>query len=492
MAPGHFVRGGEFQPPDGPRDLQVAAAMTAAHTKAPPWTIDSGRAMVCRVNVYVCQGARGPLNSVVTVPGSKSLTNRAMIVAALADGSSLIRNALLAEDTHRMIDALRTLNVPVTVDEEANVIEVTGCRGQIPESDAVLHCGNAGTVIRFCTALCALGHGRYELDGSARMRRRPIGGLTACLQRLGCGIEFPGEEGFPPVVVHAGGLDGGQIRVAGMESSQFVSALLLISPYLHGDLLLEIDADLPSRPYIHMTKEVMEDFGVAVLFQDDATGTGSDPRGGDKSMKCIVPAPQRYVGRSYTIEPDASNATYFLTAAAVAGGRVTVEGLGTESTQGDTAFVDILERMGCAIEREAKRLSVSGPPSGSPLRGLEVDLNAMPDTVMTLAAVALFADGPTTIRNVANLRIKESDRLNALATELRKLGAEVVEQAHGLTILPPISLRPAELETYDDHRMAMSFAVIGLGCPGLTIRDPQCCEKSFPDFFSRYERMLAS
>ncbi len=429
-------------------------------------------------SVYRCPQAHGPLDATVELPGSKSLTNRALVAAALADGVSILSNVLIADDTLLMIEALRQLGIAVTVDERACATEVTGCRGHLPESSANLYCGNSGTTIRFLTAMTALGQGRYELDGVARMRRRPIGGLGSALQTLGAGIEYLGEEGFPPLVVHAQGLRGGQVAFETPESSQWVSALLLAAPYARGDVFVEVQGDLPSRPFVAMTTAMMERFGVEVI--QDARET----------LRLIVEAPQCYTAAHLAIEPDATNATYFLAAAAVAGGRVTVRGLTADSLQGDIRFVEILEKMGCRATWGPRDLSVEGPAATQCLRGVDVDLNAMPDTVPTLAALAIFADSPTTIRNVANLRVKETDRLRALKTELSKLGADVDELPDGLVIRPPPQLTPAAIDTYDDHRMAMSFALVGLRCPGLVINDPQCCAKTFPDFFPRFEALV--
>ncbi len=458
--------------------------------------------MLARMSAYRCKPVSGPLDATVVLPGSKSLTNRALVAAALADGTSVLRNVLFAEDTLLMMEALRTLGIALTSDEYDCVVEVSGCRGHIPESEANLFCGNSGTTLRFLTALVALGQGRFHLDGIARMRKRPIGGLVEALQALGAGIEYPGEEGFAPVVVHAHGLRGGHVAFDSPQSSQLVSALLLAAPYASRDVLIEVAGDVPSIPYLKMTTAIMERFGVAVLEdlgdsrarglparRDFVPPAAQEPRG---ALRFIVEAPQRYQAASLSIEPDASNATYFLAAAAIAGGRVVVQGLGLASVQGDVGFVDVLERMGCGVSREPTRLSVEGPPEGVRLRGIDVDLNDMPDTVPTLAVLALFADSPTTIRNVGSLRLKESDRLAALRQELTKLGATVDERPDGLIIRPPERLTPAAIDTYDDHRMAMSFALAGLKCPGLVINDPQCCAKTFPDFFERFERICVA
>ncbi len=433
------------------------------------------------MSTYHCQPATQPLDAVVTLPGSKSITNRALVVSALADGTSLIKGMLLAEDTRRMIEALRALGITITVDEQNRVAEVTGCRGQLPADRANLFCGNSGTTIRFCTALTALGHGRFQLDGIERMRRRPIGELADVLRALGAGVECPDREGYPPIIVHARGLGGGHVAFESPQSSQSVSGLMLASPYAMRDVLIDITGTVTSATYLKMTTSVMDHFGVSVIEQY-----------AERNAKLIIAAPQRYAGTTYAVEPDASNATYFLAAPAVAGGRVTVEGLGTGSIQGDVRFVDILERMGCTVTREPMRLTVTGPAEGRRLHGVDVDLNDMPDTAQTLAVLALFADGATTIRNAGNLRVKETDRLDALHRELGKLGARVDESDDGLRIEPPERIPPATIDTYGDHRMAMSFAVAGLGCEGIVINDPQCCGKTFPGFFEQFERMASA
>ncbi|UCE59578.1 MAG: 3-phosphoshikimate 1-carboxyvinyltransferase [Phycisphaerales bacterium] len=427
---------------------------------------------------YACTPVSGPLDAVVTVPGSKSVTNRALIAAALADGDSLLSNVLLADDTRLMIDALRTLGFAITVDEGDSVTEVTGCRGHLPACEGELFCGNSGTTMRFCTALAALGHGRFLLDGIERMRERPIGELAEVLQTLGTGIEYLGTDGYPPIAVHATGLSGGHVAFRSPRSSQMVSALLLAAPYAARDLLIDVTGEVTSASYLRMTTAVMDMFGVCVIEQYQAKGA-----------KFIVEAPQRYRGSTVTIEPDASNAAYFLAAPAVAGGRVTVSGLKVDSIQGDARFVDVLERMGCQVGPSDAGLTVERPDPAEPLRGVDVDLNDMPDTVQTLAVLALFADGPTIIRNVASLRLKETDRLAALARELGKLGADIEEKEDSIRIEPPERIRAAEIDTYNDHRMAMSFALAGLRCPGLVINNPDCCSKTFPDFFERLERL---
>ncbi len=418
-----------------------------------------------------------PLDTTVRLPGSKSLTNRAIVTAALSDGTCILENALLAEDTRYMIAAVEKLGFAITTDPNDRRIEISGRGGHIPVADLELSCGNSGTTLRFCTALAALGHGRFTLDGVPRMRERPIGPLADALQSLGAGIEYHGAEGYPPLTVHARGLSGGNVSFDHAPSSQFLSALLMAAPAAAGDVLVDVAGPMVSAPYVTMTTALMDAFGPAVI--QDIHPQGS---------RFIVAAPQPYRARRYTIEPDASNASYFLAAPAVAGGTVAVTGLGTDSIQGDTAFVDLLESMGCQVERAAGTLTVRGVQTGRKLQALDVDLNHMPDMVQTLAVLALFANGTTVIRNVANLRLKETDRLAALAHELSAFGAKVEECDDGLSITPPQSVRPATVETYDDHRMAMSFALTGLAVDGVVINDPQCVNKTFPDFFEYWAR----
>lgn len=424
------------------------------------------------------QPATAPLNAVVRIPGSKSITNRAMVIGALAGGVTTLDGALFSDDTEFMIDALRDLGVSVTADRDTDRIKIVGCGGQLPATEADLFCGNSGTTIRFLTAVCALGMGPYRLDGNDRMRQRPIGPLVDALRSAGVIAGYDEREGYPPITIREGMMNGATIGMESPPSSQYVSALLMAAPCARGDVMIDVRGEVVSAPYLTMTTRLMDAFGVSVI--EDVKPTGA---------KLIIPAPQCYAGRTYAIEPDASNASYFLAAPAIAGGCVTVEGLGESSIQGDVGFVDVLEKMGCTVEREPDRLSVTGPDGSSRLGGIDVDLQNMPDVAQTLAVVALFADSPTNIRNVANLRIKETDRIAALAAELAKFGATVEERDDGLSIEPPDEPTAAAVDTYDDHRMAMSFALAGLRIEGVEIRDPQCVNKTFPDFFDRFERL---
>jgi len=363
-----------------------------------------------------------------------------------------------------MIDSLRRLGIAVDHDPDAATIRVTGCKGKIPVAEADLFVANSGTSLRFLTALVSTGHGTYRLDGSPRMRQRPVADLLMALNGLGADARSDLGTGCPPVTVVASGLDGGYAFVKGDVSSQFLSGLLMAVPYSRDTTTVEVEGELVSKPYIAMTMAVMEAFGVKI---------------GNRKFRRFDIRPAGYARRTFAIEPDASAASYFLAAAAITGGTVTVEGLGTSSVQGDIAFAEILEHMGCTVAREADSITVTG----APMRGVDVDMNAISDTVMTLAVTALFADGMTRIRNVGHIRHKETDRLAALATELRKLGATVDEQPDGLIILPPPAILPARIETYDDHRMAMSFALAGLKAEGVTILDPGCVAKTYPRFW---------
>ena len=412
----------------------------------------------------------GPVRGKIRPPGSKSITNRALACAALAEGESTLAGALDSEDTQVMIAALRQLGIAIDADLPAAVLRVTGCGGRIPAAGGELYVANSGTTIRFLAALVALGRGTFRLDGTPRMRERPIGDLVEALRQLGADAESLGPGGCPPVVIRAAGLPGGPATVRGDVSSQFLSGLLMAAPYAERPVEITVAGVLVSQPYVRMTLALMSAFGV-------------DAPAGDLSH-FRLPAGVKYRGRQYEIEPDASAASYFFAAAAITGGEVALEGLSRQSLQGDVAFVDVLEQMGCRVTYGADRITVAG----GPLAGIDVDMNAISDTVQTLGAVALFARGPTTVRGVAHIRHKETDRIGALATELRKLGATVEERADGLKITPG-PLHGAAIDTYQDHRMAMSLALAGLRVPGVIIRDPGCTAKTYPRFFEDLRRL---
>jgi 3-phosphoshikimate 1-carboxyvinyltransferase len=420
--------------------------------------------------VRAIEPLRRPPDCEIRVPGSKSLTNRAVLIAALANGASTLDGVLCSDDTHYMIEAWRQLGIPVELEAAAQRCTIRGCDGALQTSAADLFVGNAGTAMRFVVAALCLGHGRFRIDGSARMRERPIQDLLDTLTQLGARVRSEAQSGCPPVVVDADGLGGGHAHIVGSKSSQFVSAVLMIAPYMRDGLRLRVDGPLVAPPYVDMTMAVMERFGVR------ATRDG---------YRQFTIDPQRYQGRHYAIEPDASSAHYFLAAAALTAGRVRVRGLGRQSLQGDLRFVDLLEQMGATVERGDDYVEVRG--SGV-LDGIEADLNALSDTAPTLAALAPFARRPVTIRNIAHVRLQESDRLHAVATELRSLGVRVRELADGL-VIEPSPVHAGVVTTYDDHRIAMSFALIGLCVPGIGIRDPDCVRKTFPDFFERLEEL---
>lgn len=413
-----------------------------------------------------------PLNAEVEIPGSKSITNRALMIAALAEGISALENALFSDDTHWFSNCLNTLSIPVSGEPEAARFQVTGQGGEIPARQADLFVGNAGTAARFITALVALGQGHYRLDGIPRMRERPMGELLAVLQATGTEVEFEGQPGYMPYLLHSRGFQGGHIRLKANQTSQQVSALLMIAPYAQQDTTIEIVGDLVSSSYIAITRQVMADFGVETA---------------ESEPNCFyIKAGQLYQPRPYVIEPDASNASYFLAAAAVTGGRVRINHLSANSCQGDAHFVEVLAAMGCQVKATGSYIEVSGP---SQLHGLEVDMNDMSDLVQTLAAIAPFASSPVIIRNVEHIRYKETERIKAVVAELQRLGATVEEFSDGLKIYPS-SLQPAAIETYDDHRMAMAFAVTGLKSAGVSIKEPDCTRKTFPDFFTRFFEMI--
>ncbi len=412
---------------------------------------------------------RERLEATLTLPGSKSVTHRALIAGALAGGESVLTNALASEDTQLTAQALARLGAAVVW--EGSTVRVVGTGGRFQPVAEPLYFGNSGTSHRFFTALVALGSGDYLLTGTPRLCERPVGELLASLKLLGVKAASQRGDGCPPVTV-SGGLIGGRTQLSGQVSSQYLSALLLIGPLAPLGVEVEITGELVSRPYVDLTLEVMAAFGISHF------------RRGYRFFQ--VPGGQAYQPQEFAVEADASSASYFWAAAALTGGRVTVANLSLDSTQGDIDFLSVLARMGCRIESTPAGLTVTG----GPLTGITVDMAAMPDLVPTLAVLAAFAQGETVIRGVGHLRHKESDRLAAVATELAKMGVTVVETPDGLRIVGG-SPRPAAIDTYQDHRIAMSFAVAGLKVPGVVIRNPDCVRKSFPDFWTYWERLGA-
>ena len=406
---------------------------------------------------------RGPLDASVSIPGSKSCSARALVMAALTHGASTLVEPADCDDTDCMLAGLAAMGI--AVERRQNTIVVQG--GLLNAPAAPVHLGNSGTAVRFLCAACASMQGEIVLDGTARMRQRPIGDLVDALRGWGVAIEASPTQ-CPPVRVRSTGQFGGETRIKGSASSQYLSGLLMAAPRAAQDCVIDVDGDLVSKPYIDLTIAMMAERGARANH--------------DNYRRFVVPGRQTYAPGVYPIEADASGASYFLAAAAICGGRVRVANLTRDSHQGDAQFASVLEQMGCRALEGPDWIEVQ---SGDALHGIDIDLNAMPDMAQTLAVTALFASGPTCIRNVANLRIKECDRISATVTELRKLGATVEEFDDGLRITPG-ALRGAAIDTYDDHRMAMSFAMAGLRTPGVVINDPQCVSKTFPDFFDRF------
>ena len=402
----------------------------------------------------------------VDLPGSKSLSNRVLLLSMLAEGTTRIQNLLDSDDVRYMIGALEKLGITLQETREKNEISVEGCSGGIPNSDLELMLGNAGTAMRPLTAALTLGQGRYVLDGVPRMRERPIVDLVEGLQQLGAKVRLLNGPPGPPVEILAQGLPGGTARIKGSVSSQFLSAILMAAPGAEKDVTLEIDDTLVSVPYVEMTLALMERFGVHVENRD--------------FQEFHIPGKQTYHSPGdFFVEGDASSASYFLAGAAITGGTVTVHGCGTESLQGDSKFAEVLEQMGAETQWQPHSVTVRG----NTLKGVDLDMNRMPDAAMTLAVAALFAEGTTKIRNVYNWRLKETERMKAVTTELRKLGAEVEEGDDYLIIDPPDQIQSTEIETYDDHRMAMAFSLAACGSEPITILDPGCVSKTFPNYF---------
>jgi 3-phosphoshikimate 1-carboxyvinyltransferase len=409
--------------------------------------------------------AAAPVNAHVSLPGSKSYTNRALPIAALASGRSSLVGVLDSDDTRYMVAALSDLGFIVEADWARHAIEIVGSDGLIPEDGADLFVGNSGTSMRFLTALVSLGNGQFRIDGTDRMRQRPLAPLIDGLASLGVSIRSEAANGCPPVVVVGRGLPGGTLHMRGDLSSQYFSAVAMVLPYASEPLQIAVDGDLVSKPYIDMTQGAMGAFGVSLRHDD--------------YRRIWVEPGQRYVGTTYAIEPDASAASYFFALAAVTGGSITVDRLPPDSAQGDVRFVDVLEQMGCRISRDADSITVHGPRT---LRGITVDMNAISDTVQTLAAIAPFASDQVTITNVAHIRHKETDRIAAVTAELRRCGVRVDEHDDGLVIYPSVP-HAATIQTYDDHRMAMSFAITGVRAEGIAIADPGCVAKTVPEFW---------
>lgn len=410
------------------------------------------------------------LNATVRVPGSKSLTNRALLIAALANGTTTLTNALFSDDSRYFANALKTLGFELCLDPDHAEMTVTGLGGHIPAGQAELFIGNAGTAARFLTAFLALGQGEYHIDGEPRMRERPIGDLIAALKQLGANLET--KDNCPPVKISASRLRGGRTTIAGNISSQYLSALLMVAPYARSPVEIEVATVLNSRPYVDMTLSIMFDFGIEVH------------RNGYQSFKIPLAT---YESRSrYPIESDASAASYFFATPAICGGTVRVENISRRSVQGDLKFLEVLSKMGCTISEKGESILVTGPAG---LRGIDVDMRDIPDTAQTLAVIAPFASTPTRIRGIASARVKETDRVHASCKELLRLGVQVDEYEDGMLIYPCNEFRSTTVQTYNDHRMAMAFSLIGLRVPGISIENPGCVSKTFPDFFEMLDTL---
>lgn len=412
----------------------------------------------------------------VSLPGSKSISNRALILSVLAQGTTRLKNLLDADDVERMLAAMSALGLEYTLSHDKHECVVTGLGGPIVKREPVLlDLGNAGTAIRpLCAVLC-LGSGDFTLTGDARMQERPIGDLVESLLQAGADISFLKNTAYPPVHIRASGLRGGEIAVKGSISSQFLSSLLMAAPLCSQDTVIHVTGDLVSKPYVDLTIKMMERFGVHVI--------------NDAYAHFTVKAGQK-AGQSYTspgelvVEGDASAASYFFAAGAIRG-KLRVRGVNRDSMQGDVLFLDVIEKVGATVVHGPDYVEVSA----GELRGVDLDLNHIPDAAMTLATLALFAKGKTVIRNVGNWRVKETDRLAAMAIELRKVGARVVEGDTFLEIEPPAEIQHAAIDTYKDHRMAMCFSLLALSKNSVTINDPGCVSKTFPDYFEVFARI---
>ena len=411
-----------------------------------------------------------PINKVngsVTLPGSKSLSNRILLLAALAKGTTVVENLLDSDDIRQMLGALKHLGLQVSLNDDKTVATVQGVGGQFLTPSEPLFLGNAGTAYRPLTAVLAAVKGDYELIGEPRMEERPIGHLVDALQALGGDVRYLKNKDYPPLKIVGGQINGGNVEIDGSISSQFLTALLMAAPLFNGDTNITIKGTLVSKPYIDITLDVMARFGISVTHDDYKTFT-------------VKGAQQYQAVERIMVEGDASSASYFVAAAAIAGGEIEIKGVGAKSVQGDIGFAKVMEQVGAKIDWYDERLVVRK----GQLKGVDIDANAIPDAAMTLATVALFADGPTAIRNIYNWRVKETDRLHAMATELRKVGAEVVEGEDFIEITPPKHFNDVAIDTYDDHRIAMCFAMVAVGGKPITINDPKCTYKTFPTFFN--------
>ncbi len=409
------------------------------------------------------------INGEIFLPGSKSLSNRALLIASLANGTTKITNLLVSEDIEHMLNALATLGIEYTLSECGTECVVVGNNGFFDTNEPMeLYLGNAGTAMRPLCAALAASKGEFVLTGEPRMKERPIGHLVDALAQLNADIDYLENKDYPPVKIKGKSLTGHTVSIDGSISSQFLTAILMITPLLTSDTQINIEGELVSKPYIDITLNIMSRFGVDVQNNHYQSFTVK----GKQSYQAVD---------KYMVEGDASSASYFLAAGAIKGGEVTVHGVGKLSVQGDKHFADVLEKMGAKVTWEDESITVAGKS----LTAVDMDMNHIPDAAMTIATTALFAKGTTSIRNIYNWRVKETDRLTAMATELRKVGAEVIEGEDYISITPPESLTHAEIDTYNDHRVAMCFSLVALSDTAVTINDPKCTAKTFPDYFDK-------
>jgi len=410
----------------------------------------------------------------VHLPGSKSLSNRLLLLSAISKGQTEVYNILDSDDTSYMLNALNSLGIKYEISDDKTTCHIEGVGGpfSVPETD--LYLGNAGTAVRpLCAVLCS-GIGNHIIRGDQRMYERPIKDLVDALRQLGSNIEYLGNDGFPPLRINAHGIKGGQVDIKGNISSQYLTAMLLTSPLSQSPIQINVIGELVSKPYIDMTLSVMKKFGVNVV--------------NDNYQSFVISGSEQYISpKTVLVEGDASSASYFMAAAAIGGGPIRLRGIGSESIQGDVQVTEVLNQMGAKVTMGTDWVEVER----NTLSGVDLDLNHIPDAAMTIATTALFADGPTTIRNIGNWRVKETDRLSAMATELRKVGAEVIEGQDYLKITPPPKILPATIDTYNDHRMAMCFSLAALGDAPITINDPGCVSKTFPEYFDLFSSLCS-
>ena len=415
----------------------------------------------------------------ISVPGSKSITNRALLLAALSDGEVKLDDILLSDDSRHFIQCLRDLGFFVFLQEEIRRIRIRGCGGRLPKQEASVYVGSAGTAARFLTAMLGLAGGTYHLDASAQMRKRPMKPLLKALESLGCKIAFEEEEGHFPFTLSSEGLTVNEVTVNIDDSSQFLSALMMASVLTHRDFTIHVTGS-HGYSYVEMTAEMMRRFDASVEKHVE-----------NHAVSYHIPAFDSYRSGSYLIEPDVSAACYFYAMAAISGGHTQVYGVHKDSLQGDIAFLDLLCRMGCSYKDTASGIILTGPEGGT-LHGIDADLHAFSDQALTLAAIAPFADSPVIIRGISHIRLQECDRIEAILTNLRRMGIRAECSSGDVLTIFPGPVQPAEIETFGDHRVAMSFAVTGLRTPGITILDPLCCRKTFEEYFELLDNIQES